>query len=56
MADVLGVAGYALGVFDFFKVAASGGSVRPQVVGGDLVGKGLVFGLVVEDGGLKVKA
>jgi hypothetical protein len=48
------VAGYAVGVADFFEVAASGGSVGPQVVGGDLVDEGGVFGVVVEGGGLEV--
>jgi hypothetical protein len=40
----------------FFEVAASGGSVGPQVVGGDAGEEGGVFGVVVEDLGLEVDA
>jgi hypothetical protein len=53
---VVGVAGYAFGVGDFFEVASSGGAVGPQVVGGDLVDEGGVFGVVVEAGGFEVDA
>jgi hypothetical protein len=41
-------------VADFFEVASSGGAVGPQVVGGDLVDEGGVFGAVVKGGGLEV--
>jgi hypothetical protein len=51
---VSGVAGDAVGVADFFEVASSGGAVGPQVVGGDLVDEGGVFGAVVKGGGLEV--
>jgi hypothetical protein len=53
---VVGVAGYALGVANFFEVAASGGAVRPEVIGGDAGEKGGVFGFVAEDLGLEVDA
>jgi hypothetical protein len=53
---VSGVARYALGLLDFFEVAASGGAVGPQVVGGDASEEGGVFGVVVEDLGLEVDA
>jgi hypothetical protein len=53
---VVGVAGHALGVGNFFEVAASGGAVRPEVVGGDAGEKGGVFGFVGEDLGLEVDA
>jgi hypothetical protein len=46
---VVGVAGYAFGVADFFEVAASGGAVGPEVVGGDAGEEGGVFGVVAED-------
>ena len=55
-AGVSGVAGDALGLLDFFEVAASGGAVGPQVVGGDAGEEGGVFGVVVEDLGLEVDA
>jgi hypothetical protein len=45
---VVGVAGYAFGVADFFEVAASGGAVGPEVVGGDAGEEGGVFGVVGE--------
>jgi hypothetical protein len=50
------VAGYALGVADFFEVASSGGAVGPEVVGGDAGEEGGVFGVVVEAGGFEVDA
>jgi hypothetical protein len=53
---VSGVAGYALGLLDFFEVAASGGAVGPEVVGGDAGEEGGVFGYVGEDLGLEVDA
>ena len=45
---MVGVPGYALGVADFFEVAASGGAVGPEVVGGDAGEEGGVFGVVGE--------
>jgi hypothetical protein len=53
---VVGVAGYAFGVADFFEVAASGGAVGPEVVGGDAGDEGGVFGVVGEGLGFKVDA
>ena len=55
-AGVACVPRYAVGPFDFFEVAASGGAVWPEVVGGDAVADGLIFGEVVEGGGLEVQA
>ena len=55
-AGVAGMTGDTVGVLDFFKVPTSGGPVGPQVVGGHAIGEGLIFGEVVEHGGLQVKA
>ena len=54
-AGVLGVAGDAGWVGDVGVLASSGDAVGPEVVGGDLVVEGVVFGLVVEHVGFEVE-
>jgi hypothetical protein len=56
VAGVAGVSGGFVGLADVFEVASSGDEVGPEVVGGDGVGEGGVFGVVVEDLGFEVDA
>jgi hypothetical protein len=53
---VAGVAGGFVGLADVFEVSSSGDAVGPEVVCGDAVEEGGVFGVVVEDLGLEVDA
>jgi hypothetical protein len=53
---VAGVSVGFVGLVDVFEVAASGDAVGPEVVCGDAVEEGGVFGVVVEDQGFEVDA